>query len=47
MQTLDQCLMEMVRSRLVSQEEARTYAANKDSFTSGLAAAGGATGGKR
>ncbi len=47
MQTLDQCLMEMVRGRLVSQEEARTYAANKDSFTSGLAAAGGATGGKR
>jgi twitching motility protein PilT len=47
MQTLDQCLMEMVRNRLVSQEEARTYAANKDSFTSGLAATGGASGGKR
>jgi twitching motility protein PilT len=47
MQTLDQCLMEMVRSRQVSVDEARTYAANKDSFTSGLASSGGAAGGKR
>jgi twitching motility protein PilT len=42
MQTLDQCLIEMVRSRVVTAEEARGYAANKDSF-SGAVAAGGAT----
>jgi twitching motility protein PilT len=47
MQTLDQCLMEMVRNRQVSQEEARTYAANKDNFIGGMAAAGATTGGKR
>ncbi len=48
MQTLDQCLIEMVRNRLVTQEEARGYAANKDNFTGSIAAAGGATtGGKR
>ncbi len=48
MQTLDQCLMEMVRNRMVSLEEARSYAANKDNF--GGASAGGnsaVTGGKR
>ncbi|HEX9627575.1 MAG TPA: type IV pilus twitching motility protein PilT [Acidiferrobacterales bacterium] len=48
MQTLDQCLMEMVRGRLVTLDEARSYAANKDNFTGGVAAATGtAAGGKR
>jgi Tfp pilus assembly pilus retraction ATPase PilT len=52
MQTLDQCLTEMVRQRLVSADEARTYAANKDIFGAGMMAAGatlggGAAGGKR
>ncbi len=32
MQTLDQCLLEMVRSHQVSAEEARGKAANKDAF---------------
>ncbi|MBK8524027.1 MAG: type IV pilus twitching motility protein PilT [Betaproteobacteria bacterium] len=32
MQTLDQCLLEMVRRNIVSGNEARTKAANKDSF---------------
>jgi twitching motility protein PilT len=52
MQTLDQCLTEMVRQRLVTLDEARTYAANKDSFGGAGAAAGatlggGAAGGKK
>jgi twitching motility protein PilT len=47
MQTLDQCLLEMVRSRVVTAEEARTYAANKDSFGTAVAAATGTAGGKR
>jgi twitching motility protein PilT len=34
MQTLDQCLTELVRGRQVHVDEARTYAVNKDSFTS-------------
>ena len=38
MQTLDQCLMELVRSRQVSVEEARGKAANKDAFTNNAAA---------
>ncbi len=32
MQTLDQCLTELVRRNIVSVSEARTKAANKDSF---------------
>ncbi len=44
MQTLDQCLIEMVRSRVVTAEEARNYAANKESFA-GAVAAGGAPAG--
>jgi twitching motility protein PilT len=47
MQTLDQCLMEMVRNRLVTLDEARSYAANKDNFSGGVAAATGTAGGKR
>ena len=40
MQTLDQCLLDLVRTRQVTVDEARTYAANKDSFTAaGVAAA--------
>ena len=45
MQTLDQCLIEMVRQRLVSRDEAATYAANKDSFGAGVMAAGATLGG--
>ena len=47
MQTLDQCLIEMVRQRLVSVDEARTYAANKDSFGAGMMMAGATLGGKK
>ena len=47
MQTLDQCLIEMVRQRLVSADEARTYAANKDSFGAGMMMAGATLGGKK
>ncbi len=47
MQTLDQCLIEMVRQRLVTIDEARTYAANKDSFGAGAMAAGATMGGKK
>jgi twitching motility protein PilT len=32
MQTLDQCLLELVRSRQISPEEARGKAANKEAF---------------
>jgi twitching motility protein PilT len=38
MQTLDQCLTEMMRMRLITLDEARTYAANKEIFTTGMAA---------
>lgn len=44
MQTLDQCLLEMVHNRLVTNDEARIRAMNKDSFGTGggvAAAAGG------
>ena len=45
MQTLDQCLLDLVRSRQVHVDEARTRAANKDNFTaSGMAGAAGAAG---
>ncbi len=44
MQTLDQCLIEMVRSRVVTVDEARSYAANKDTFTSAVATGGTASG---
>jgi twitching motility protein PilT len=47
MQTLDQCLLEMVRQRLVSVDEARTYAVNKDNFGAGVMAAGATLGGKK
>lgn len=33
MQTLDQCLGELVQKGLVSKQDARLKAANKDSFT--------------
>jgi twitching motility protein PilT len=32
MQTLDQNLMDMVKKNLITKEEARTKAANKDTF---------------
>ena len=32
MQTLDQCLVDMVRRNIVSSSEARLRAANKDAF---------------
>ncbi|MHB8550641.1 MAG: type IV pilus twitching motility protein PilT, partial [Acidiferrobacterales bacterium] len=47
MQTLDQCLMEMVRNRMVSLEEARSYAANKDNFGGATAGSNAVSGGKR
>jgi twitching motility protein PilT len=48
MQTLDQCLMDLVRKRIVSLDEAKDYAANKDSFGVGMAAGGAqAAGAKR
>ena len=47
MQTLDQCLTEMVRQRLVSVDEARSYAMNKDNFGAGAMAAGATLGGKK
>ncbi len=46
MQTLDQCLIDLVKARQVHVDEARTYAVNKDLFVSG-AAATAASGGKR
>ena len=45
MQTLDQCLIEMVRQRLVSRDEAATYAVNKDAFGAGVMMAGATLGG--
>ena len=39
MQTLDQCLIELVRARQVHVDEARTYAVNKDMFHGGAATA--------
>ena len=47
MQTLDQCLQELVRQRTIHVDEARTYAANKELFASAAGVAGGAAGGKR
>ena len=41
MQTLDQCLTEMVRTRQVTTEEARTKAVNKDQFGAPATTAGG------
>jgi twitching motility protein PilT len=32
MQTLDQCLLDLTRRNVVSAEEARTYAQNKENF---------------
>jgi twitching motility protein PilT len=32
MQTLDQCMLELVKRNMISVEEARTRAANKDAF---------------
>jgi len=40
MQTLDQCLMEMVRMRLITVDEARKYAVSKEQFASTAAVAG-------
>jgi twitching motility protein PilT len=46
MQTLDQCLQELVRTRQISMEEARTKAASKEQFTgSAMQAATTASGG--
>jgi len=42
MQTLDQCLVELVRNRQVHVDEARMYAVNKDQFGSASTAAAGA-----
>jgi twitching motility protein PilT len=49
MQTLDQCLLELVRTRQVTVEEARLKAANKDNFggAAPVPGAAGAAGGKR
>ncbi len=48
MQTLDQCLLELVRTRQVTVDEARLKAANKDNFGPAAApGAAGAAGGKR
>ncbi len=46
MQTLDQCLTDMVRSRQVTADEARTYAVNKDSFAAAPVAAAPKAGAK-
>ncbi|MBI3575172.1 MAG: type IV pilus twitching motility protein PilT [Gammaproteobacteria bacterium] len=46
MQTLDQCLTELVRQRQVTADEARAYAVNKELFPGGTAAAAN-TGAKR
>jgi len=46
MQTLDQCLQELVRNRQVAMEEARHRAQNKEQFTtSAMAAAAAGPGG--
>jgi len=45
MQTLDQCLQDLVRTRQVHIDEARTVAMNKDLFSTAAAVAA-ATGGK-
>jgi twitching motility protein PilT len=45
MQTLDQCLQDLVRTRQVHIDEARTVAMNKDLFSTATAVAA-ATGGK-
>jgi twitching motility protein PilT len=42
MQTLDQCLQEMVRQRQVTADDARTIAVNKELFGGGAAAAANA-----
>jgi twitching motility protein PilT len=49
MQTLDQCLQELVRQRQVTSDDARTVAVNKELFAGGGggAAAAAATGAKR
>ncbi len=48
MQTLDQCLQELVRQRQISIEEARAKAQNKDYFASAaMVSASGGGGGKR
>lgn len=39
MQTLDQCMVDMVRARQVHVDEASTYAVNKDLFTTSAMAA--------
>ncbi len=40
MQTLDQCLLELVRNRVIALEEARIRAVNKDKFHVGVMSAG-------
>jgi twitching motility protein PilT len=42
MQTLDQCLQELIRSRQISMDEARSKAANKEQFTGSAMAAAAA-----
>ncbi|MBI5782469.1 MAG: hypothetical protein HZA69_01865, partial [Gammaproteobacteria bacterium] len=42
MQTLDQCLQDLVRTRQVHVDDARTVAANKDMFTAAAARAAAA-----
>jgi len=41
MQTLDQCLQDMVRTRQIHVDDARTVAANKDVFTAAAVTAAG------
>jgi len=41
MQTLDQCLQDLVRTRQVHVDDARTVAANKDVFTAAAVTATG------
>jgi twitching motility protein PilT len=41
MQTLDQCLQDLIRTRQVHVDDARTVAANKDVFTAASVTAAG------
>jgi twitching motility protein PilT len=48
MQTLDQCLINLVRTRMVSLEEARNRAADKEKFqVAAVSGAGAGAGGSR
>jgi twitching motility protein PilT len=47
MQTLDQCLQDLIRTRQVHVDDARTVAANKDMFSSASASVAASGGGKK